>query len=89
MVWRERRVSCNEAVAAQYALDRGFDGIVCGFIHRPGIRRIGDGLHADDGDWVEHRTALAEAAGGTLEILNWQHNATRVEALHAAFDRAA
>ena len=27
-----------EEVAAKYAAERGFDGIVCGHIHRPGIR---------------------------------------------------
>lgn len=78
-----------EAVAAQYALDRGFDGIVCGHIHRPGIRRIGESLYANDGDWVEHRTALAESADGTLQILNWQLDTILVEALDPALAPAA
>jgi UDP-2,3-diacylglucosamine pyrophosphatase LpxH len=69
-----------ETVAAGYAEERGYDGIVCGHIHRPGIRRIGGCLYANDGDWVEHRTALAESADGTLEILNWQLDAVHVEA---------
>jgi UDP-2,3-diacylglucosamine pyrophosphatase LpxH len=69
-----------EMVAAAYALARGFDGIVCGHIHRPCIRRIGDCLYANDGDWVEHRTALAESRDGTLEILNWQMDSIRIDA---------
>ena len=61
-----------EEVAARYAAERGFDGIVCGHIHRPGIRNIGGVLYANDGDWVEHRTALAEDQAGDLQILRWQ-----------------
>ncbi len=58
-----------EIIAAEYALERGFDGIVCGHIHRPCMRMINGCLYANDGDWVEHGTALAERADGTLEIL--------------------
>ena len=78
-----------EQVAAEYAAGRGFDGVVCGHIHRPGIRRIGDTLYLNDGDWVEHRTALAESADGSLQILNWQQDAVQVEALGKAPSLAA
>ena len=78
-----------ETVAAQYALDRGFDGIVCGHIHRPGIRRIGDCLYANDGDWVEHRTALSESPDGSLQLLNWQQDTIQVESLDSALAPAA
>ena len=78
-----------ETVAAQYALERGFDGIVCGHIHRPGIRRIGDSLYANDGDWVEHRTALAESADGTLQMLNWQRDTIQVDEPNRALAPAA
>jgi UDP-2,3-diacylglucosamine pyrophosphatase LpxH len=46
-----------EYVAAQYALYRGFDGIVREHTHRPGIRSFGEILYDNDRDWVEHRTA--------------------------------
>ena len=78
-----------ENVAAQYALERGFDGIVCGHIHRPEIRQIGDSLYANDGDWVEHRTALAESMDGTLQILNWRLDGVQVEELAPALAPAA
>lgn len=32
---------------------------------------IDDGLHCNDGDWVESLTALAEHADGRLQILAW------------------
>ncbi len=48
---------------------RGLDGIVCGHIHRPGLC-LRDGLvYANDGDWVENLTALAEAHDGRLRLL--------------------
>jgi UDP-2,3-diacylglucosamine pyrophosphatase LpxH len=68
-----------ESVAASYARERGFDGIVCGHIHRPNLRRIDGCLYANDGDWVEHGTALAEAADGTLQILRWQSGSSSIE----------
>ena len=78
-----------ETVAAKYASRRGFDGIVCGHIHRPRLARIGDSLYANDGDWVEHRSALAEAADGTLQILNWHADTIRVHAPGDAHSLAA
>jgi UDP-2,3-diacylglucosamine pyrophosphatase LpxH len=60
-----------EETAARYAARRGFDGIVCGHIHRPAIRHIDGTWYANDGDWVEHRTALAETCDGQMQILQW------------------
>ena len=68
-----------EEVAARYAEERGFDGIVCGHIHRPGIRDIDGILYANDGDWVEHRTALAEDQAGELHILRWESGSVSPE----------
>ena len=63
-----------ETIAAEYAAWRGYDGIVCGHIHKPAIRDIDGTLYANDGDWVEHRTALAETYDGRLEIVGWQND---------------
>ena len=70
-----------EEVAAEYASERGYDGIVCGHIHRPGIRNIGGMLYANDGDWVEHRTALVEDDDGTLSILRWEAGSVCTDAV--------
>ena len=35
---------------------RGFDGVVCGHIHHAEVRRIGDILYCNSGDWVESLT---------------------------------
>lgn len=69
-----------EEVAADYAKRRGFSGIVCGHIHRPGMRMIDGVCYANDGDWVEHRTALAETRTGELKILRWANGALHVDA---------
>ena len=61
----------EEAVAAE-ARERGFDGVVCGHIHRPEMRTINGTLYANDGDWVESLSALIEHADGRLELLHWR-----------------
>jgi len=48
---------------------RGLDGIVCGHIHRADLREVDGLVYANDGDWVESLTALAEDAEGGLCLL--------------------
>ena len=78
-----------EIAAARYAIERGFDGVVCGHIHKPCIRRIDGALYLNDGDWVEHRTALAESSDGKLQILNWQLDTVEAQTLDTALAPAA
>jgi UDP-2,3-diacylglucosamine pyrophosphatase LpxH len=49
---------------------RGLDGIVCGHIHRAGLEQRDGLIYANDGDWVESLTALAEDIDGTLRLLS-------------------
>jgi UDP-2,3-diacylglucosamine pyrophosphatase LpxH len=60
----------EEAVADE-ARRRGVEGVVCGHIHKAEMRKIGDVLYCNDGDWVESCTALVEHRDGRLEIVNW------------------
>jgi UDP-2,3-diacylglucosamine pyrophosphatase LpxH len=64
-------ISRFEEVVALEAQKRGVDGVVCGHIHHAEIRKIGDVLYLNDGDWVESCTALVEDAHGNMEILHW------------------
>jgi UDP-2,3-diacylglucosamine pyrophosphatase LpxH len=64
-------ISSFEEIVAREAQLRGVDGVVCGHIHHAEIRKIGDVLYLNDGDWVESCTALAEDAHGNMEILRW------------------
>ena len=51
---------------------RGCDGIVCGHIHKPELRKIDGIIYANDGDWVESLSALVEHHDGRLELIEWQ-----------------
>jgi len=51
-------------------------GVVCGHIHHAELRMIDGILYANDGDWVESLTALAEHPDGRLEIIEWAHEMT-------------
>ncbi|MDO5654197.1 MAG: UDP-2,3-diacylglucosamine diphosphatase [Brachymonas sp.] len=71
-------VSDFEDAVAKEALRRGAHGVVCGHIHHAELREINGITYANDGDWVESLTALAEHADGRLEILRWaEHMALR------------
>ena len=61
-----------EAALAQEARKRGFDGVVCGHIHKAEIRDIDGVLYCNDGDWVESLTALVELESGELRIIDWK-----------------
>lgn len=58
----------NEVI--EYARENGFDGVVCGHVHRPLLESFEDGfLYVNTGDWVDHCTAFVEHVDGTVELL--------------------
>ncbi|RKR03253.1 UDP-2,3-diacylglucosamine pyrophosphatase LpxH [Kushneria sinocarnis] len=50
------------------------DGYVGGHIHIPGFELRDGRYYCNDGDWVEHCTALAEGADGRLRLIDWHGN---------------
>ena len=64
-------VTAFENAIANEAKRRGFDGVVCGHIHKAEIRDIGGVLYCNDGDWVESLTALVETKAGELKLIHW------------------
>jgi UDP-2,3-diacylglucosamine pyrophosphatase LpxH len=70
-----RYIERYERVAADHARAQGYDGVVCGHIHRANLRSIGGTLYCNTGDWVESCSALVEGADGELELLRWPHAA--------------
>jgi UDP-2,3-diacylglucosamine pyrophosphatase LpxH len=60
-----------EEAVVRLATTRGIDGVICGHIHRAEIRRIGDTLYLNCGDWVESCTALVEEMDGSMRIIHW------------------
>lgn len=68
--------------AAHEAARHAFDGYVCGHIHVAGIEQVDGVLYCNDGDWVEHCTALVERRDGRLQLIHWADH-KRVEREHA------
>jgi UDP-2,3-diacylglucosamine pyrophosphatase LpxH len=66
-----------ERLAAEHALRHGYDGVVCGHIHRANLTRIAGALYANTGDWVESCSALIEKASGELALVRWPHVSAR------------
>ena len=83
-------VSRYEEIVARAAAQRGVDGVMCGHIHHAEMRKIGNILYLNDGDWVESCSALVEDARGNLEILRWATSAPQGDpALAPARSQAA
>jgi UDP-2,3-diacylglucosamine pyrophosphatase LpxH len=61
----------EEAVARE-ARQRGFQGVICGHIHKPIIKPIDGIVYCNDGDWVESLSALVETHEGELKIIEWR-----------------
>lgn len=60
-----------ESVLAQHAKHKGYDGVICGHIHKAEMREI-DGIeYKNSGDWVESCTALVETLEGEWKLIEW------------------
>lgn len=61
---------------SSYCKEQGYDGIICGHIHKAEIRKINNIVYMNDGDWVESRTALVEHVDGRWELINYDKEYT-------------
>ncbi len=56
------RVNDFEAIAAELAIEKKYDYVICGHVHKPQKREVtnehGSVTYLNSGDWVEHCTAL-------------------------------
>jgi UDP-2,3-diacylglucosamine pyrophosphatase LpxH len=56
------KVNDFEQIAAELAIKKGYDYVICGHIHQPQKRVVktseGEVIYLNSGDWVEHLTAL-------------------------------
>jgi len=48
---------------------RHCDGIICGHIHHPEIRKTDRIIYMNSGDWVESLSALVETSDGDWKII--------------------
>jgi UDP-2,3-diacylglucosamine pyrophosphatase LpxH len=72
-----RFIDDYEASMILAATRAGADGVICGHIHRPELRRQDGILYCNTGDWVENCTALVEHFDGRLELISWVSGKTR------------
>ncbi len=77
-------ISRFEEAVAHEAARLKVDGVVCGHIHTAEVRRFGDLIYYNDGDWVEGCTALVEHQDGRMEILHWADEMAAREAKPSA-----
>jgi UDP-2,3-diacylglucosamine pyrophosphatase LpxH len=66
-----RYIERFEQVATDHARAEGYDGIVCGHIHRANLRQVDGTIYCNTGDWVESCSALIETQDGELQLLRW------------------
>jgi UDP-2,3-diacylglucosamine pyrophosphatase LpxH len=64
-------VSNFEEHIAALAKQRGCAGVMCGHIHTPADKQLGDVHYLNSGDWVESLTALVEHFDGRMEIVSF------------------
>ncbi len=59
----------EEAVGRLARMEENIHGVVCGHIHTPALRQMGQLQYCNTGDWVESLSALVEEEDGTLRLL--------------------
>ncbi len=62
-----------ETILAKHAKHKGYDGIICGHIHKAQMKKIETIEYLNCGDWVESCTAIVETFEGEFKIISWQH----------------
>ncbi|MES3630445.1 MAG: UDP-2,3-diacylglucosamine diphosphatase [Longimonas sp.] len=67
-----------ETVVARRAAKENVDGVICGHIHHPVIRKIDSVQYVNTGDWIESCTGVVEHMDGTLELRRWLPGRTDV-----------
>jgi UDP-2,3-diacylglucosamine pyrophosphatase LpxH len=84
-------VTDYEDAMIQFTRKSGMAGVICGHIHRPEIRDLGDIFYMNTGDWVENCTALAEDFEGKITLIKFHesdvHSAGRGPGSHDSGDR--
>ncbi|MDR6241640.1 UDP-2,3-diacylglucosamine diphosphatase [Aureibacter tunicatorum] len=66
-----------ELTAAEIAVNKGYDYVICGHIHQPVIKKFslqdGEVTYLNSGDWIDHKTAL-EYENGEWKIYKYDED---------------
>lgn len=68
-----------EKMSTKYVKQKGYDGVICGHIHRADIKYVDGIAYKNCGDWVELCTALVETMEGEWKIINWLHEGANIK----------
>jgi len=61
-----------ENISTQYVKHTGYDGVICGHIHKADIKTVEGVEYLNTGDWVESCTALVETFEGEWKIIRYR-----------------
>ena len=61
-----------EELLQELAVHKDCDGIICGHIHTPEDKQVGEIRYLNSGDWVESLTAIVEHHDGRMELINYE-----------------
>lgn len=77
--WVKQKVKSAVGAAGKYeeqlqnlARQRNCIGIICGHIHKPDNKIIGDTHYLNSGDWVESMTAAVENLDGSFAVISYE-----------------
>jgi UDP-2,3-diacylglucosamine pyrophosphatase LpxH len=62
-------VSSFEEKLAKLTEAKGCSGVICGHIHTPANKKMGDIHYLNSGDWVESLSAIGETDEGCFELI--------------------
>lgn len=61
-----------EAILSHHAKHHGFDGVICGHIHKAESKMIEGVQYLNCGDWVESCSAVIETLDGQWQVVHFQ-----------------
>lgn len=70
------------------AAARGCTGIICGHIHTPEDKFIGNVHYLNSGDWVESMTAIVEDYEGNFEVISYAEFGRRLSEIRSGATKA-
>ena len=71
----QQAINSFRTAVIRFAVKQQVDMVICGHIHQPELSVHGSGersiIYANDGDWVENCTLVAETLLGEFQLLKW------------------
>ncbi|ABV88342.1 UDP-2,3-diacylglucosamine diphosphatase [Shewanella pealeana] len=75
----QQAINDYQSAVLRYANSKDVDAVICGHIHQPALNIQDKILYANDGDWVENCTLIAESNQGDIHLLKWNETTAQAE----------